>query len=187
MKGQDRSCSQYKKPILEAGALYLISRGMYVISSKMGDKYNGQVASSLTQVTPDPQRLLVSISKESLTHDYIRESKVFSVSILSKETPRKFVMTFGFRSGRSFDKFKDISYKIGISGAPIVLDNTLAYLDCQVITSVDFETHTAFAGKIVDAELLKTGKPMTYDHYCEVLRGKTPMSSPSCICVCCCQ
>lgn len=130
---------------------------------------------------------MVSVNKESLTHEYILESKSFGISILSIDAPRKFIMTFGFRSGRLFDKFKDVSYKIGISGAPIVMDNTLAYLDCQVITSIDFETHTVFAGEIVDAELLKTGKPMTYVHYCEVLRGKTPMSSPSCICVCCCQ
>ncbi len=155
MEGQDGFCAPDKKPVLEARALYLISRGMYIISSGKGDKYNGQVSSSLTQVTPDPQRLLVSINKESLTHEYIQESKLFSVSILSMDAPRKFIMTFGFRSGRSYDKFKDVSYKIGISGAPIVLDNTLAYLDCQVIAGFDFETHTIFAGNIVDAELLK--------------------------------
>lgn len=180
-------CALDKKPILEARALYLMSRGMYVISSKKGNKYNGQVISSLTQVTSNPQRLIVSINKESLTHEYIQESKVFSVSVLSIETPKKFIMTFGFRSGRSFDKFKDIGYKKGISGTPIILDNALAYLDCQVTGSLDFETHTAFTGKIIDAELLKTGKPMSYAYYCEVLRGKTPATSPSCICVCCCQ
>lgn len=181
-----RVFASHKKPVLEAGALYLITRGMYIISLKKDNERNGQILSSLLQVSSDPQRLLVSINKESLTYDYIRESKVFSVSILSIDTPRKFIMTFGFRSGRSFDKFKDVSYKIGISGAPIVLDNALAYLDCQVITSIDFETHTAFARKIVDAELLKTGTPMPYAHYCEVLRGKTPVTPPSHICVRCC-
>lgn len=177
-------CALDKKSMVEPRALYLISSGIYIVGSKKDDRYNGQIASSISQVSSDPPRIILSINKESLTHEYIQESKVFSISVLSRDTPRKFIMTLGFRSGRSFDKLKDVNYKIGTSGAPIVMDNALAYMDCQVTGSFDCETHTAFVAKVIDAELLKTEKPMSYAYYCEVLKGKTPASSPSYLCAC---
>lgn len=177
-------CSLDKTSVLEPRVFFLIGCGIYLIGSVKGDKYNAQVASSLVQVSANPPKLIVSVNKESLTHEYILESKVFSVSVLSIDTPKKFIMLFGFRSGRSYDKFKEIKYKIGMSGAPVILENTIAYLDCQVIGSYDCDTHTVFFGKIIDAELLKTDKPMSFEYYIEEMRGKVPTTAPSYSCAC---
>ncbi len=171
-------CSLVNKLMVEPRVFFLISSGIYLISSKKDDKFNSLIACSLTQVSANPPRLVVSINKESLTHEYITYSKIFSVSVLSIDTPKKFIMMYGFRSGRTFDKFKEINYKIGKSGAPIIIDNSIAYLDCEVDGTFDCGTHTTFYGKVIDAELLKVDKPMTYSHYIEVLRGKTPTSAP---------
>lgn len=177
-------CALDKKPLIEPRVFFLISSGIYIISTKNGNKYNGSIASSLIQVSSTPPRLAVSIHKESLTHANIEESKVFSASVLSIDTPKKFIMLYGFRSGKTFEKFKDVNYKTGTSGAPILLEHTVAYVDCQLVDSLDCETHTIFVGKVVDAELLKTDKPMSYIHYCEVLKGKTPTTSPLYACGC---
>lgn len=105
--------------------LHKISYGLYVISSKKGERFNGQIANTVFQTTSEPPTIAISINNKNLTHQFIGESKVFSVSILSKETPLKFIGHFGFKSGRDIDKFKDINYKVGISGAPIVMENTM--------------------------------------------------------------
>lgn len=177
-------CALDKKTMVEARALALVGCGMYVISSRKGDKYNCQIANSLIQVSSTPPKVLVTVNKEALTHEYIQESKVFSVSVLSSNTPKKFIMLLGFRSGRQSDKFKELSFKTGVSGTPIILEHTVAYLDCQVTNSFDCETHTLFIGKVVDAELLKTDKPMSYAYYCDELKGKTPPASPTYLCGC---
>ncbi len=97
---------------------YKISYGLYVVSSRRGDKLNGQIANTVFQVTSEPPTIAVSINKQNLTHKFIEESKVFAVSILSKEAPMQFIGHFGFKSGRDIDKFKNIDYKVGVSGAP---------------------------------------------------------------------
>lgn len=159
--------------------LHKISYGLYVVSSRTGEKFNGQIANTVFQITSEPPIIAVSINKQNLTHEYIRESKVFTVSILSKETPMKFIGHFGFRSGRELDKFKDVNYRVGATGAPIVMENTLGYLEAEIIDSLDVETHTVFIGKIIDAEIIKEGEPMTYAYYHEVKRGKAPKTAPT--------
>jgi flavin reductase (DIM6/NTAB) family NADH-FMN oxidoreductase RutF/rubredoxin len=160
-------------------ALYKIGYGMYVISSKNNGKFNGQIANTVFQITSDPPTIAVSIHKNNLTHEYINTSKAFAVSILNKNTPMQFIGIFGFKSGRDSDKFKDVEYKIGMTGAPVVLDNALAYLDAEVINSLDVGTHTVFIGKIVDSAVINETEPMTYDYYHEVKKGKAPTTAPT--------
>ena len=164
---------------MDKKVLYKISYGLYVISSKSNKKFNGQIANTLFQITSEPLQVAVSINKSNLTHEFIKESKVFAVSILSKETPMRFIGHFGFKSGRDTDKFKDVKYKSGITGAPVVLEYTIAYLETEVTNMVDVGTHTIFIGKVVDAEILGTGEPMTYAYYHEVKKGKSPKTAPT--------
>jgi flavin reductase (DIM6/NTAB) family NADH-FMN oxidoreductase RutF/rubredoxin len=159
--------------------LQKISYGMYVISSKKGEDFNGQIANTVFQITSDPPSIAVSICKKNFTHEFLHESKVFSVSILSREAPMKFIGRFGFKCGRDFNKFEDIKYKVGITGTPIVLENTIGYLDCRVTDSLDVGTHTIFIGNIVDAEIIKDEEPMTYAYYHEIKGGKSPQNAPT--------
>jgi len=147
-----------------------IPYGLYVVSSKNENKTNGQIANALFQVTSEPPTIAVSINKQNLTHKYITESKVFTVSLIG---------TFGFKSGRDIDKFKNVHYKLGTTQAPIVLDNTLAYLEAHVIDKIDVGTHTIFIGKITDAAVLSEEPAMTYEYYHEVKGGYSPKTAPT--------
>jgi len=156
-----------------------ISYGMYIICSKMGDKFNGQIANTVCQIIAEPPTIAISICKQNLTHSFINESKVFTVSILEQETPMKLIGLFGFRSGREINKFEDVKYKIGITGVPIVLENTLAYIEAELINSIDVGTHTLFIGKLIETEKIKDGEPMTYAYYRIVKSGKSPKTAPT--------
>ncbi len=160
-------------------ALHNCSYGLYVISSRKGDRLNGQIANTVVQVASDPPTIAVSINKQNLTHEFISESKGFTASILSQDTPLSFIGHFGFQSGREVDKFKDVNYRLGDNKAPIVLDHSLAYLEAKVINQVDVGTHTVFIGELVGAEILTEGEPMTYAYYHQVKRGTTPKTAPS--------
>ena len=164
---------------MDLKTFYKISYGLYVVSSKSGDKLNGQIATTVFQNTAEPPTISVCLNKKNLTNEFIQKSKVFSVSILSKDTPMKFIGDFGFKSGREIDKFKDVKYKIGATGAPIVLENSIGYLEVEVIGSMDVETHTVFLGKVVDAQMIKDVEPMTYAYYHEIKRGTSPSTAPT--------
>lgn len=160
-------------------ALHLISYGLYVIGSRKGDRINGQTANTVIQVSSQPPTISVCINKENLTHEFIKDSGVFTVSVLSQDTPLSLIGRFGFKSGRDIDKFDGVNYRIGETQAPIVLDHALAYMEVKVTQEVDAGTHTDFIGELVAADLLKEGEPMTYAYYHQVKRGTTPKTAPS--------
>ncbi|MGD9116387.1 MAG: rubredoxin [Dehalococcoidia bacterium] len=164
---------------MDTKALYKIGYGLYIVSSYKGDRLNGQVANTVFQITSQPPTIAVSINKQNLTYAYIRSSKVFTASILAQDTPLAFIGHFGFKSGRDIDKFKGIKHKMGVTGAPVVTDHTLAYLEAKVLQEVDAGTHSIFIGKLAGAEVIGEGEPMTYAYYHQVKRGTTPKTAPS--------
>ncbi|MCD6239585.1 MAG: rubredoxin [Thermotogae bacterium] len=160
-------------------ALYKIGYGMYVVTSKMDGKLNGQIANTVFQVTSEPPTIAVSINKQNLTHEFIQKSKAFGVSILSKEAPLKLIGHFGFKTGKEIDKFKDVSYKTGVTGVPIPQDYVTAYLEIEVVNTVDAGTHTIFIGRLANAEVINNEEPMTYAYYHESKRGRAPKTAPT--------
>jgi len=160
--------------------LYKISYGLYVISSINNDnKFNGQIANTLIQVTSQPAQVTVTLHKENLTHKYIMESNVFSASILSQATDMEFIGKFGFKTGHNIDKFNDIEYMTGKTGTPIVLANTIAYLDAKVIGKLDVGTHTIFLGKVENTGMVSDHEAMTYAYYHQIKGGKSPKNAPT--------
>ena len=164
---------------MDLSALYQIGYGIYIISSKKENKINGQIANTVFQVTSEPPTIAISINKDNYTHECISESKVFAVSVLEQDANMAFIGKFGFICGRDEDKFAGIKYKTGITGSPIILDNTLAFLEAEVIQKVDVGTHTLFIGKIVNAGNIKKGIPLTYSHYHQIKKGVSPKSAPT--------
>ncbi|MBO8183359.1 MAG: flavin reductase [Archaeoglobus sp.] len=158
-------------------ALYKISYGLYVVTSQKNGKLSGQIANTVFQLSSDPILIAACLNKENFTNECVSETKAFAVSVLSKDTPMQFIGRFGFRSGRDFDKFEGVNYKIGKTGVPIVLDNTVAYLEVKVKDTMDAGTHTLFVGEVVDAEIVEDKEVMTYDYYHRVKQGKTPKTA----------
>jgi flavin reductase (DIM6/NTAB) family NADH-FMN oxidoreductase RutF/rubredoxin len=164
---------------MDLKVLYNISYGIYIVSSKKEDQINGQIANTVFQITAEPATIAVSINKKNFTHDFITQSKVFAVSVLEQEVDMKFIGRFGFKSGRDQDKFEGINYKIGVTGSPIIMENTIAYLEAEVIQAIDVGTHTLFVGKVVEAENIKKAKPLTYDYYHQTKKGVSPKTAPT--------
>ncbi len=164
---------------MDLKVLYNISYGIYIVSSKKEDQINGQIANTVFQITAEPATIAVSINKKNFTYDFIAQSKVFAVSVLEQDTDMKFIGRFGFKSGRDEDKFEGINYKIGVTGSPIIMENTIAYLEAEVIQAIDVGTHTLFVGKVVEAENIKKAKPLTYDYYHQIKKGISPKNAPT--------
>jgi flavin reductase (DIM6/NTAB) family NADH-FMN oxidoreductase RutF/rubredoxin len=164
---------------MNKSAFYKMSYGLYVVSSVSGDRFNGQIANTVFQVTSEPPTLGISINKQNLTHDFIHESRKFSVSVLSIATPLEFIGRFGFKSGREINKFEGIQYKIGQTGVPIMLEHGVAFMEAEVIGEMDCGTHSIFLGQIKDCDLLHDEEPMTYAYYHAVKGGKSPKTAPT--------
>lgn len=162
---------------MDVKALYKLGYGVYVVTSKKGDRINGQIANTVFQVTSEPPTVAVSINKSNFTHEFITESRVFAASVLCQDTPLTFIGQFGFKSGRDTDKFEGINYKIGETGAPIVIDNAVSYIEVRVNKEMDVGTHSIFVGEVVNADIISDEACMTYEYYHQIKGGKTPKAA----------
>ncbi len=139
-----------------------ILNGVFVITTKRGDKVNGMTAAWVARSSFNPPMLSISIGKTRYSHDLIKESGVFAVNILSEKQIAQ-GKHFGFKSGRKTDKFKDIEYTTCKTGSPILKD-IAGYLDCKVVNSCDAGDHTIFVGEVLDAKAYENKLPLLYKH-----------------------
>ena len=166
--------------MIDFGAFYKITYGLFIVSSGDRIKGNGFISNTVFQVTSDPPRFAVACNKNNFTAGLITKTGAFSVSILEQNTAPEILGRFGFKSGRDFDKMEGMSVKYGETNVPIVLNASIAYLECTVDQIVDTGTHIMFIGELVQSVILDNLKePLTYLYYRKVKKGTAPKNAPT--------
>lgn len=89
--------------------MYRLSYGLFVLTSRLGEKDNGCIINTAGQVTSTPNRISITVNKDNFTHDLVRESGKFNLSILSEKASFSLFQHFGFQSGKSVNKFNGFS------------------------------------------------------------------------------
>jgi flavin reductase (DIM6/NTAB) family NADH-FMN oxidoreductase RutF/rubredoxin len=161
-------------------AFFKITYGLFIVSS--GDKKhgNGFISNTVFQVTSDPPRFSICCNKNNFTEGLIAKTGLFSVSVLQQDTSPEIMGRFGYRSGRDFDKLDGISVKYGESGVPIILNDSIAYLECKVVQTVDTGSHIMYIGELIQSDIIDNSKePLTYLYYRQVKKGVAPRNAPT--------
>ncbi len=160
-------------------AFHKLSYGLYIIATRFEEKNAGYIGNTAFQITSSPAQIAVSCHKNNATSEVILKSKVFSVSVLNKESETSLIGEFGFMSSADIDKFRNVEIKTAKSGAPIVLSSTIAWFDCKVVNTIDVGSHILFIGEVLDADVVSEDEPLTYDYYREKYRMLSPKNSPT--------
>ena len=156
-----------------------VSYGIYLISTKLGEKTAGCVVNTLTQVTVTPTQVTVAIHKDNVTTKLLQQSGVFSAVVLSQAANMELIGTFGFHSSEETDKFKDFTCKTDANGVPYVCEQAVSRFQCRVVGTMDAGTHLIFLAEVEQAEVLSEEEPMTYAYYHLVKKGVTPPKASS--------
>jgi len=132
--------------------------GVTIVTTHDGDgKISGLTANAVASVSLEPPMVLVCVDKKSDSYPMFGASQAFAINILSngQETlSRRFAKSGG-------DKFTGIGFRIGVSGSPI-LNDTIAFLDCQVRYEFDAGDHTIYIGEAVDIAVSSDSDPLLY-------------------------
>jgi len=160
-------------------AFHKLSYGLYLIASEYKGKKVGYIANTTFQVTSEPAQLAISCHKKNMTTQVILDSGIFSVSVLKKEVNMKMIGDFGFMSSSDLDKFNGITTITSKTGAPIVLDSSVAWFDCRVVNSMDLGSHYLIIGEVLDADEISDEEPLTYQYYREKYKMLSPKNSPT--------
>ena len=152
---------------IEPNAMFKLSYGLFVLTAG-GEKDNGCIINTVTQITDSPKRISIAVNKANYTHDLILKSGTFNVSILDTNADLALFTRFGFQSGRDADKFSGLDSIARSENGLIYLTKMCnAFLSGKVIQTLDYGTHTVFIADVTEAKLLENTPSMTYAYYFE--------------------
>lgn len=146
-------------------ALYRIGYGLYVVTSNDGKQDNGLIVNTVTQVSDNPNRIAVNINKANYSHHVIKQTGIMNVNCLSVDAPFSVFENFGFRSGRSADKFENVEFVRSDNGLPILSKYINAAMSLKVEQYVDLGSHGMFICSVTEARVISDRETMTYTYY----------------------
>ena len=171
---------------IDPSALYSIGYGLYVVTSNDGNKDNGLIVNTVTQLTDSPNRVSVTINKLNYSCDIIAKSGVLNVSTLSQDAPFKVFEHFGFQSGRNVDKFNGYTGVQRSNNGLLFLDKYAnSYISCKVIQKIDLQTHMMFICDVTQCVKLSDEETMTYSYYHKNVKPKPDADKKGFVCKIC--
>lgn len=135
----------------------LFASGVTVVTTVHEGKLRGVTVSAFASVSLNPPLVLICIANESESRDWIAESGVFAVNILS-DAQEFLSERFAARAPIVNARFDGVPYHTAITGSPILADS-LAWYDCRVEATHAGGDHTIFVGRVETVGLGAEGKP----------------------------
>lgn len=135
------------------------STGVAVVTARTPDgSLCGLTANAFSSLSLQPPLVLVCVEHSADTHDCIRDAGAFAISVLAADDERTARRFAGEADGT--DKFEGVAWRESVTGSP-VLDEALAWVDCNVATEHVAGDHTIFIGQVVAGDAVE-GEPLLY-------------------------
>ena len=144
-----------------------LTYGIYVLTSHHEEKINGMIASWVSQVSYEPPLIMVAVHPNRFSHQLIAHGGGFALHVLA-DTQADFLSRF--KDADVNAKFSAINWIRGKTGCPI-LNECLAYLECELKAHYRPGNHTLFIGEVIAAGVLTDQKPFTTREYEGVYLG----------------
>lgn len=158
--------------IMDSKTMYKLTYGLFVLTAREGEKDNGCIINTAIQVTSQPNRISIAVNKSNYTHDMIKNTGIFNVSIISTKADFELFKHWGFQSGRDTDKAVGVELGRAGNGLCYIVNGTNAYISAKVIDTIDLGTHTMFIADVTDGEVLSSDESCTYAFYQSDIKAK---------------
>ena len=160
-----KELKEEKQPELDPKALFKIGYGLYVVTSRDGDKDNGCIVNTVSQLTDTPLRVAVNINKANFSHDLIKKTGVLNVNCLNNEAPFSVFQKYGFVSGKDKNKFEGEELVRSENGLVVLSNYINAFISLKVDQYVDLGTHGMFICSVIESKIINNVETMTYNYY----------------------
>ncbi len=135
-------------------AIGRISGGLYIITTKKGDRSGAMVASWVTQASFDPPGFTVAVAKDRAIESLMQVGDQFILNILEEGNYQTLMKHFLKRFGPGEDRFAGVNTRTANNGSPILAD-ALAYLECEVASRMECADHWIVYNKVTDGRVSK--------------------------------
>ena len=153
-------------------ALFNIGYGLYVVTSRDGDRDNALIVNTVSQVTDTPNRVAVTINKQNYSHHIIKQTGIMNVNCLSVEAPFSLFRKYGFESGRVKNKFEGEEVIRSGNGLVFLGQYINSFMSLKVEDYVDLGSHGMFICSVSEARVLSDKETMTYTYYQKNVKPK---------------
>lgn len=162
---------------MDKKTMYKLTYGLFVLTSCQDKRDSGCIINTAGQVTSEPNRISIAVNKENFTHDLVKSSGIFNISILSEDAGFDIFKRFGFQSGRTVDKFENYrSCQRSKNGLYYITEGTNGYISATVEQTIDLGSHTLFVAHVDDMEALSDTPSATYGYYHSNIKPKPEKS-----------
>ena len=156
---------------IDTNPMSKIGYGLYLLSTKDGDKDNGCIINTVNQVAEKPNIIAISVNNSNYTSEMISNSGKFNISVLTEESPFTLFKNFGFQSGRNVDKFADIKYaQREDNGIYSISKYSNAVISAKVMSKTVLGTHTLFIAEVENSKVISDVPSVTYEYYLEKIK-----------------
>ena len=156
----------------DLNALFNIGYGLYVVTSNDGTRDNGLIVNTVSQVTNTPNRVAVTINKANYSYHIIQQTGILNVNCLDVSAPFSVFQNFGFRSGRTADKFEGIEELRSDNGLRFLPRYVNSFMSLKVESVVDLDTHGMFICSVTEARVMSDRQTMSYTYYQDNVKPK---------------
>ena len=156
----------------DLNALFNIGYGLYVVTSNDGTRDNGLIVNTVSQVTNTPNRVAVTINKANYSYHVIQQTGILNVNCLDVSAPFSVFQNFGFRSGRTVDKFEGIEELRSDNGLRFLPRYVNSFMSLKVESFVDLDTHGMFICSVTEARVMSDRETMSYTYYQDNVKPK---------------
>ncbi|MGN1328629.1 MAG: flavin reductase [Eubacterium sp.] len=157
--------------MIDKTAVHKLSYGLFVLTAKDGEKDNGCIINTAIQVADSPVKIAISVNKKNYTHDMIKKTGEFNLSVLTENVPFFVFQHYGFKSGRNEEKIVG-EMKRSENGIVYLDAFANAFISCKVVEEVDCVSHTMFIAEITESQTLSSDKSVTYQYYFDNIKPK---------------
>lgn len=171
--------------MIDKSSVFKLSYGLFVLTAKCGNKDNGCIINTVSQVTDVPLRITITVNKQNYTHDMIKETGIFNVSVLTEKVPFSVFQHYGFKSGRDTDKIVGSNMPRSENGLVYLKQFTNAVISGKVIDEIDCGTHTLFIADVTEAQKISDVPSVTYQYYFDHIKPKTEKEKKGFVCTVC--
>lgn len=171
---------------LDPTALFKIGYGLYVVTTNDGKKDNGLIVNTVSQITSNPNKIMVAINKANYSCEIVKETKKLNINCLDANTPFSLIQHFGFQSGRDVNKFETFNdTERSENGLLYLTKHINAYISLEVVDYSDLGSHLMFICDVKDAKVLNNNDSLTYDYYQKHVKPKPETDKKGWVCKIC--
>ncbi len=136
------------------------SAGVTVLTVAHEGETHGMTVNSFTSISLDPPLIVVSLQRQTRTHELALKAGAFGVTILSSKQA-EISDLFAGRKAQAGERLAAVQTETLVSGAPLIVGG-LSWFDCRIRQTYDSGATTLIIAEVLAVRAISEEKPLIY-------------------------